>query len=175
MSHRAKQILLTAVLLPLLGFPLLYVALTWEPADPLKFHAVVSPVNTSPPGSRLIEIHAENTSLVPVTLFFYSLNETREFAVPIDPDPMHVILAGPNTPTIQPGERALVWYSIKESDIMVADGGPTMQYACLSRTKLVALHQTTRLHECSPVWLHPHLPRVNLLFRSVPIMMPAIP
>lgn len=75
MSRRTKLII-TALFLVLVSIPVVYVVLTWSPAEPLRFRVVGDRTVETPRDGRtrrVLEIEIENTSMVPVQTMSGSL------------------------------------------------------------------------------------------------------
>lgn len=73
MSRRFKALLLGTIFL-LLAIPAVYIALSWQPEDPIEFRFVEQYVEESPGSSRhLIELEAVNRTPWPVDIYEASL------------------------------------------------------------------------------------------------------
>ncbi|RBP36977.1 hypothetical protein DES53_115118 [Roseimicrobium gellanilyticum] len=173
MSPRLR-VLVFVVFLILLAIPVVYVAVTWSPENPLRFRAVLVEGSTAPVGWRNLEIYVENVSPAPIHLLEYTVGTSYTYSIPLGYKPR-----GPFDSThsqarfIPAGGEVRTWHFIREADLKEENGRYWMQYACYTSTKMRGLKVLGWVHAHSPQWLRGYFPTQHLYYDSVPMSVPS--
>jgi hypothetical protein len=177
MSRRAKLIITAGFLVPLL-FLATYVALTWAPREPLRFHAVVvEGYGDVPPGWRVLEYVVENTSYAPIHLVEFDQAPGDNTLQPglygtVRLHSLEIAVQMVQSSCIPARGKVRTRRLIHEHDLQQYRGASLVQYIWISETRerFYSCYYWLYLH--GPEWLRPHLPRLTLHYDSTPITVP---
>ncbi|MEZ0275646.1 MAG: hypothetical protein ACAH88_12140 [Roseimicrobium sp.] len=174
MSRRTKLII-TALFLVLLGIPAAYVAITWHPANPLRFHLVEQKEieRMGVAGDGIFVITVMNTSNVPIRLGLAHLSWRRRSQTEgqdrgdIFPDFQERDHEndGHDYLFLPPQSSRICTVNVRYDDVTGPpshETGVQATYHWCSSTKGRVLDSCDWLREHTPVILHPVIPKFHL-------------
>ena len=179
MSHRTKLII-TTLFLVLLGIPTAYVALTWHPANPLRFRVVhIYPEWTdNPRASRMLCVAVENRSSAPVHLLFAKMREPGEIFDGnhppgyIDPNSqVERVVISDTGDLVLPAKSVVHVTAFSRRDAIAAmqEGSLCLEYRWMSQIKRKASVASFWLREHSPEVLKQYVPGVYFGVNESPL------
>ncbi|QIF01951.1 hypothetical protein [Roseimicrobium sp. ORNL1] len=180
MSRRTKLII-AALFLVLLAVPAAYVALTWHPAFPLRFH--LESIDSEPleedPRYRGLRVRVENTSPIPVHICGGMLY--TNFGIPVFGGPEGLLLPlefrdgipsrNPDEPVIVPAHGELhIRGALGAKLTQIPQGGEiSVQCTWETATRAGAGRAVNWIRYSCPQWETGRLPMIEPLRTTVPL------